>query len=257
MKRIRQRLSYANVMSTLAVFLVLGGASAFAASQLGKNSVGPRQLKRNAVTAAKIKRAAVTAAKIRRGAVTAAKIGPDSITGAKVRPGSLDASDIDLSTLPRAVAQSVTRVGSADNADTVSGQSVQKLYTTLPEGASNVPVATVAGFTISASCNPDDADVTVAGPTAEGFVIQAGGVWTGEANRTTGGYEASKAGEGGAVRLDWFTGAGGGNANFGLSMVAAATTAGTTLSGTVGYDFDTFDGTSPDTCLVYGQLTAG
>ena len=40
MKQIRKRLTYANVMSSLAVFLVLGGATAFAATQLAKNSVG-------------------------------------------------------------------------------------------------------------------------------------------------------------------------------------------------------------------------
>jgi len=52
-------------MSTLAVLLALGGATAFAASQLQKNSVGPRQLKKNAVTTAKIKNGAVTGTKIR------------------------------------------------------------------------------------------------------------------------------------------------------------------------------------------------
>jgi hypothetical protein len=61
-------------MSSIAVFLVLGGATAFAASQLGKNSVGPKQLKKNAVTAAKVKKNAITAAKIKPGAVTGAKI---------------------------------------------------------------------------------------------------------------------------------------------------------------------------------------
>jgi len=73
-KRITKRLTYANVMSSIAVFLVLGGATAFAAAQLGKNSVGTKQLKRNAVTAAKIKRNAVTSTKIKKGAVTGAKI---------------------------------------------------------------------------------------------------------------------------------------------------------------------------------------
>jgi hypothetical protein len=61
-------------MSTIAVFLVIGGASAFAASQLGKNSVGTKQLKKNAVTAAKIKKNAVTGAKIKKDAVTGAKV---------------------------------------------------------------------------------------------------------------------------------------------------------------------------------------
>jgi hypothetical protein len=40
-------------MSTIAVVLALGGATAFAASQLAKNSVGAKQLKKNAVTGVK------------------------------------------------------------------------------------------------------------------------------------------------------------------------------------------------------------
>jgi hypothetical protein len=89
LKPIRARLTYPNVMSTIAVFLVLGGASALAAVQLGKNSVGARQLKRNAVTAAKIRKNAVTAAKIKKGAVTGAKVKNDAVTGAKVNEGTL------------------------------------------------------------------------------------------------------------------------------------------------------------------------
>ncbi|HEV7562037.1 MAG TPA: hypothetical protein VGO24_00915, partial [Solirubrobacterales bacterium] len=63
MKQIRKRLTYANVMSTIAVFLAIGGATALAATQLAKNSVGTSQLKKEAVTAGKIKNAAVVAAK--------------------------------------------------------------------------------------------------------------------------------------------------------------------------------------------------
>jgi hypothetical protein len=65
MKRIREKLTYANVMATIAVFLVLGGGAAVAAGGLAKNSVGPNQLKKNAVTTAKIKKGAVTGAKIK------------------------------------------------------------------------------------------------------------------------------------------------------------------------------------------------
>jgi hypothetical protein len=78
-KQIRKRLTYANVMSTIAVFLVIGGASAFAASQLGKNSVGTKQLKSNAVTTAKIKKNAVTTAKIKKDAVTGAKVNESTL----------------------------------------------------------------------------------------------------------------------------------------------------------------------------------
>jgi hypothetical protein len=65
LKHIRKRLTYANVMSSIAVFLLLGGATAFAAGHLGKNTVGAKQLKKNAVTTAKIKKNAVTGAKVK------------------------------------------------------------------------------------------------------------------------------------------------------------------------------------------------
>jgi len=65
MKKIREKLTYANVISTLALFLVLTGGAAYAADQLGKNSVGTKQLKKHAVTAAKIKNGAVTGPKVK------------------------------------------------------------------------------------------------------------------------------------------------------------------------------------------------
>jgi hypothetical protein len=64
MKKIRGKITYANVVSTLCLFLLVGGATAFAAAQLAKNSVGSKQIKKNAVTAAKIKNGAVTGAKV-------------------------------------------------------------------------------------------------------------------------------------------------------------------------------------------------
>jgi hypothetical protein len=58
MKRLRTKLTYANVMATIAVFLVLAGGTAFAAKQmLPKNSVGAKQIKKGAVTPAKLSKA--------------------------------------------------------------------------------------------------------------------------------------------------------------------------------------------------------
>ena len=88
MKQLRKRLTYANVMSSIAVFLVLGGATALAAG-LAKNSVGSKQLKANSVTAKKIEKNAVTSKKIKANAVT----------GAKVKDGSLSGADINLASL--------------------------------------------------------------------------------------------------------------------------------------------------------------
>jgi hypothetical protein len=63
MKSVRKRLTYANVMSSIAVFLVVAGGTAFAATQLEKESVGTNQLKKEAVSLAKIKTAAKNALK--------------------------------------------------------------------------------------------------------------------------------------------------------------------------------------------------
>lgn len=68
MKQLRQRLTYANVMSTIAAFAALGGATALAAEK-----IGPKQLKANSVRTVKIKKGAVTTGKIRNEAVTGAK----------------------------------------------------------------------------------------------------------------------------------------------------------------------------------------
>lgn len=81
MRTLRDKLTYANVISTLCLFMLLGGG-AYAASQLSKNSVGAKQLKNNAVTGKKIKKATIDASKLTPAAVSALK-------GAKGDPGPL------------------------------------------------------------------------------------------------------------------------------------------------------------------------
>jgi hypothetical protein len=107
MQRIRNKLTYANVMSSIAVFLVLGGASAFAAGQLAKNSVGSKQLKNNAVTTTKLKRNAVTGTKIRAGSITTAKIKNGSITAAKLKAGAVTANQLGANSVGNSQTQLV------------------------------------------------------------------------------------------------------------------------------------------------------
>ena len=64
MRQSRQHLTYANVMSTIAVVLALGGATAFAASTLSRNSVGTKQLKTGAVTGVKVKDGSLSGADV-------------------------------------------------------------------------------------------------------------------------------------------------------------------------------------------------
>jgi hypothetical protein len=58
MRRLRPKLTYANVISTLCLFLLLGGG-AYAATELSPNSVGAKQLRRHAVTPSKLSRTTV------------------------------------------------------------------------------------------------------------------------------------------------------------------------------------------------------
>jgi hypothetical protein len=76
----RQKLSFANVVSVLALFVALGGTG-FAASQLGKNTVGTKQLKKNAVTTAKVKKEAITGAKVKKGTLTGKQVNGSTLTG--------------------------------------------------------------------------------------------------------------------------------------------------------------------------------
>jgi hypothetical protein len=60
--RLRGHLTYSNVISTICLFLLLGGGTAWATAKvLGKESVGSKQLKKEAVTPAKLSKAAKTA----------------------------------------------------------------------------------------------------------------------------------------------------------------------------------------------------
>jgi hypothetical protein len=88
-KLIGKRLTYANVMSSIAVFLVLGGATAFAAKKIGSN-----QLKGGSVTTAKIKKNAVTASKIKQSSITTAKIASSAVTNEKIAAGSVDTTKL-------------------------------------------------------------------------------------------------------------------------------------------------------------------
>lgn len=90
MRRFRPRLTYANVIASLALFIALGGSAV--AAGLAKNSVGPRQIKKGAVTAKAIRKQAVTAGKIAPKAVVAGKLGPNAVL-----PGNLGAGIIDTS----------------------------------------------------------------------------------------------------------------------------------------------------------------
>ncbi len=90
----KPKLTYANVTSTLALFIALTGATAFAATKIPDNSVGEFQLRSGAITAKKIRKNAVTAPKIKAEAIKQGKLANGSVTAAKMTQGSVAASSI-------------------------------------------------------------------------------------------------------------------------------------------------------------------
>jgi hypothetical protein len=164
-KKIRKRLTYANVMSSIAVFLVLGGATALAAG-LAKNSVGSKQLKKNAVTAAKIKNNAVTGSKIQAAAVDGSKIAVGAVTAAQLGDGSVGTSKLadgavttgklgnDAVTGDKVKESTLGQVPSAANADTVGGNHVGFVHVTFSGTTPSVdPAQSSPGVTVEPS-NP-------------------------------------------------------------------------------------------------------
>jgi hypothetical protein len=105
LKQIRKRLTYANVMSSLAVFLILGGATAFAAikkvgaNEIKANSIKTGKIVKEAVTAGKLKKAAVTESKIADGAVTTNKIADNAVTTPKIANDAVTGDKVKESTL--------------------------------------------------------------------------------------------------------------------------------------------------------------
>jgi hypothetical protein len=91
-KRLRPKLTYSNVIASVALFIALGGAAV--AAGMPKNSVGPRQLKKGAVTAAKIHRGAVTSGKLAPKSVVAGKLGPNAVTPGNIVNGGITTAKI-------------------------------------------------------------------------------------------------------------------------------------------------------------------
>ena len=63
LRRLRQRLTFANLMSSAAVFIALGGTSY--ALTLPRNSVGAQQIRRGAVRASEIRSGAVRSSDVK------------------------------------------------------------------------------------------------------------------------------------------------------------------------------------------------
>jgi hypothetical protein len=116
---LRKHLTYANVVSSLCLFMLLGGV-AYAGTQLAKGSVGTNQLKAEAVTKG--------------------KLAPNSVNSKKVVNGSLTGEDIASSTLGKVPnATNAEHAGSANSANsaTTAGTATNANHATSADTAAN------------------------------------------------------------------------------------------------------------------------
>jgi hypothetical protein len=91
LERVRERMTYANAMATLAMFIALGLGSAWAATELGRNSVGARQIEKNAVKRPEIAKNAVRKAEVRKNAIGTAEVMDGALLEQDFAPGQLPA----------------------------------------------------------------------------------------------------------------------------------------------------------------------
>jgi hypothetical protein len=99
----RPRLTYANVISTIALMLALGGTS-YAAINLPNNSVTSKKIKdgavhtsdlaNNAVSSGKLANNAVTTGKLADNAVSTGKLADNAVTGTKLASNSVTESNV-------------------------------------------------------------------------------------------------------------------------------------------------------------------
>ncbi len=91
-RSLRSKISYSNVIATLALFIALGGVAV--AAGLPPNSVGPKQLKRGAVTTAKLRKQAVTSGKLAPQSVIAGKLAANSVGPGNIGNGAITSSKL-------------------------------------------------------------------------------------------------------------------------------------------------------------------
>jgi hypothetical protein len=109
LSHIRGRLTYANVIATLALFAALGTGGAYAAATITGADVVDESLTgadvkgspsvNGTLTGYDIQNASIGTVELTSGAVATGKLAANAVTGAKVADGSLTGADIDQSTL--------------------------------------------------------------------------------------------------------------------------------------------------------------
>ena len=141
--KLGSRLTYANVVATLALVLAVGGGTVYAAVQLGKNSVESRNIAPGAVEASDLGKNAVSSPKIK----------PGSIKGDDLAAGVFNGVDTDVT------GSAIAGPKGAINANTTAPLTLTGDTTFTPRAGEVSALAAEGRFTIAStnaaqSCSP-------------------------------------------------------------------------------------------------------
>ena len=194
--RLRRRLTFANVASTAALFVALGGtsyaaitlpANSVGSSQIRSGAVGGREIRTGGVSTAEIKTGgvrkaeiatggvgaselhsdSVRASEIKAGAVGAAEIAKDAVTGDVVKDGSVGVADLDATA--RGFHASSTKGGAATagNAKTIAKTGTGEYTVDFGSDVSQC-VATASPASVKSGTATDDPTAGASAATAPG-----------------------------------------------------------------------------------------
>jgi hypothetical protein len=110
MGRLRRRFTYANIVSTIALVLAVGGGAVYAASK-----VGPHNIRKNAIRSYHIKNKQVKRQDIAGGAINSNKVSNGTLTGKDIQEATL--GEVPLASDARTVNGITERVVRASQAD--------------------------------------------------------------------------------------------------------------------------------------------
>jgi hypothetical protein len=150
LRGVRDRLGYANVMATLAVFIALGGGAWAVA--IGRNDVGSREIAKNAVGTSELKNDKATGRDINEsslGEVPSAAFAQRANTSESAK----SASHADI-------AESANSASTAANAAQVNGLSVVKINWRQPNNTPTQTILDLAGLQLKALCSANTAEIS-------------------------------------------------------------------------------------------------
>ncbi len=179
MHRVRDKLTYSNVMVTVLAFIVLAGGSAYAASVgLRPNSVGSAQLKSDSVGEAELQTESVGSLQMQVGAITSEAVAGEAITTAKLKNGSVSLAKLSASAKAQLEGQKGD-TGATGAAGTPGVQGVQGIQGPPGTPATATTLATERVSVSSPNDSTKEKEVTATCPSNEvisgGYVLNSNG----------------------------------------------------------------------------------